>query len=73
MCAIAGKGVSIHVIVYYPETEKGKRELARCVAGVHADLVHQYIKKLNCPSGQKAQLLDAVVKSVSASETFMRE
>ena len=50
-----------HVIVYYPKTEEGKRELARRVADVHADVVHQAIQKLNCPSAQKLELLDAVI------------
>lgn len=53
------------MIVHYPKTEEGKRELAERVAGVHADMVNQHIKKLNCPSDQKVQLLDAVIKSVS--------
>ena len=53
----------INVIVHYPKTEQGKRELAERVAGVHADMVNQYIKKLNCPSDQKAELLGAVIAS----------
>ena len=53
------------MIIHYPKTEEGKRELAESVAGVHADMVNQHIKKLNCPSDQKVQLLDAVIKSVS--------
>lgn len=39
--------------------------MAERVAGVHADMVNQHIKKLNCPSDQKVQLLDAVIKSAS--------
>lgn len=39
------------------------RELAKLVADVHASLVNQYIKKLNCPSVQKVALLDAVIAS----------
>jgi hypothetical protein len=62
---IARKSAPINVIVHYPKTEEGKRELAERVAGVHADMVNQHIKKLNCPSDQKVQLLDAVIKSVS--------
>ena len=53
------------MIVHYPKTEEGKRELAERVASVHASLVNQHIKKLNCPSDQKVQLLDAVIKSTS--------
>ena len=65
MRGIARKSAPINVIVHYPKTEEGKRELAERVAGVQADMVNQHIKKLNCPSDQKVQLLDAVIKSVS--------
>ncbi len=65
MRGIARKSAPINVIVHYPKTEEGKRELAERVAGVHADMVNQHIKKLNCPSEQKVQLLDAVIESAS--------
>ena len=65
MRGIARKSAPINVIVHYPKTEEGKRELAERVASVHASLVNQHIKKLNCPSEQKIQLLDAVIKSTS--------
>ena len=63
MRGIARKSVPINVIVHYPKTEQGKRELAKRVADVHADMVNQYIKNLNCPSDQKVELLDAVIAS----------
>ena len=65
MRGIARKSAPINVIVHYPKTEEGKRELAERVASVHADMVNQHIKKMNCPSDQKVQLLDAVIKSTS--------
>ena len=65
MRGIARKSAPINVIVHYPKTIEGKREVAERVAGVHADMVNQHIKKLNCPSDQKVQLLDAVIKSAS--------
>ena len=65
MRGIARKSAPINVIVHYPKTIEGQRELAERVAGVHADMVNQHIKKLNCPSDQKALLLDAVIKSAS--------
>lgn len=65
MRGIARKSAPIHVIVHYPKTEEGKRELAERVSGVHADMVNQHIKKLNCPSEQKVQLLDAVIQAAS--------
>ena len=68
MRGIARKSAPINVIVHYPKTEEGKRELAERVAGVHADMVNQHIKKLNCPSEQKVQLLDAVIESASRTK-----
>ncbi len=43
--------------------------MAERVAGVHADMVRQYIKKLNCPSEQKVQLLDAIIDFASIEKT----
>ncbi len=68
MRGIARKSAPINVIVHYPKTIEGQRELAERVAGVHSDMVNQHIKKLNCPSDQKVQLLDAVIKSVSSKK-----
>ena len=65
MRGISRRSAPINVIVHYPKTIEGQRELAERVAGVHADMVNQHIKKLNCPSDQKVQLLDAVIKSAS--------
>ena len=69
MRGIARKSTPINVIVHYPKNIDGQRELAERVAGVHASLVNQHIKKLNCPSDQKVQLLDAVIKSASTEKT----
>jgi hypothetical protein len=65
---MARRSAPIHVIVYYPKTEEGKRELAERVAGVHADTVEQYIKNLNCPSEQKSALLNAVIETAASEE-----
>lgn len=37
--------------------------MAERVADVHASMVDQHIKKLNCPSEQKMRLLDAVIEA----------
>lgn len=60
---ISRKSAPINVIVHYPKTEEGQRELSQRVASVHADLVNRYIQNLNCPSRQKEELLDAVIKT----------
>ena len=65
MRGIARKSAPINVIVHYPKTVEGQRELAERVAGVHADMVNLHIKKLNCPSDKKVQLQEAVIKSAS--------
>ena len=51
------------MIVHYPKTEAGKEELARRVATVHAESVIAKINRLNCPTKQKLELLDAVIKT----------
>lgn len=65
MRGIARKSAPINVIVHYPKTIEGQRELAERVADVHASWVNQHINNMNCPYGQKLQLLDAVIKSAS--------
>ena len=62
------KCVPVNLIVYYPKTEEGKRELAQRVADVHAETVKQTLSKLNCSSKQKEQLIDSVIGSVYESE-----
>ena len=56
----------IRVVVHYPASEEGREELAKRVADVHAAAVNQRLKKLNCPSSQKLQLIDAVIDTVNA-------
>ena len=67
MRGIAKKCAPIHVVVHYPTIAKSKCEAER-VASVHADMVSQSIKKLNCSNKQKMQLLDAVIKSATHKE-----
>ena len=52
----------INIIVHYPETEEGWRELRRRVAGVHASGVLNSISKLDCPIREKERLLNAIIK-----------
>ena len=56
------KAAPINIIVHYPITEEGWRELRRRMASVHADAVLNSIQKLNCPSWQKIKLLDAIIE-----------
>ncbi len=68
MRGIGRRSAPIQVVVHYPTTEKGKQELADRVAGVHADFVLQYVRKLQCPSNQKEQLIDAVIESAKEKQ-----
>ena len=52
---------TFQIICHYPETEAGKKELARRAAIIHADSILIAIKKLSCPKDQKLKLLDAVI------------
>ena len=52
------------MIVHSPKTDAGKEELARRVATVHAESVIAKINRLNCPSKQKLELVEAVIDTV---------
>lgn len=52
----------VNVIFYAPKTEAGQKELSHRVASVHADAVISRLQKLTCPTAQKLQLLDAIIK-----------
>lgn len=58
------KHAPINIVMHYPTTEEGKRELAERVAEVHADFVLNYVRKLQIPSWQKEKLVDAVIATV---------
>ena len=68
MRGIGRRSAPIQVVVHYPTTEEGKQELADRVAGVHADFVLQYVRKLQCPSNQTEQLIDAVIESAKEKQ-----
>ena len=55
------KSAPIHMIVHFPQSEEGKKLLARRMAEVHADWTIDRIKKMNCSSEQKKQLLTALL------------
>ena len=51
----------INIVVHYPTTEDGWRELKHRMAIVHADAVLNSISKLKCPTSQKEKLLLAII------------
>lgn len=56
------KAAPINIIVHYPTTEEGWRELRKRMAIVHADAVLNSVQKLNCPTWQKIKLIDAIIE-----------
>ena len=56
------KAAPINIIVHYPTTEEGWRELRRRMAIVHADAVLNSVQKLNRPTWQKIKLIDAIIE-----------
>lgn len=50
------RSTTVKIIVHYPKTETGLRELEQRVAAVHADAAQAYIDKLTCPAEQKIAL-----------------
>lgn len=56
------KSAPINIIVHYPTTEEGWRELKQRVASVHADAVINSVSKLKCPLRDKIRLLDAIIE-----------
>ena len=62
------KMAPINLIMHFPKTEAGKRELAQRVSDVHASAVTQRLKELNCPTSQKLDLLDAVIVTAKSRQ-----
>jgi len=57
-------GTAIELIVHYPATPEAEAELDRRAAKLHAQYVAQYVDQLQCPTGQKLKLIDAVANSI---------
>lgn len=51
----------IEILVHGPQSPQGRQELARGLALVHADCVIRTIRGLDCPAGQKRELLRSVL------------
>ncbi len=58
----------MEIIVYYPNTEEGQAELSKRIASVHAEHAIRMVDRLTCPTKQKLELVDAVVKRIRQNE-----
>ena len=59
------KPTPVNLIVYHPRTEQEQTELARRIAGIHAETVLRQVQELSCPAEQKRELLEAVVQTAA--------
>ena len=59
------KPTPVNLITYFPHTEEATAELARRIAGIHAETVLRQVKELSCPAEQKRELLEAVVQTAA--------
>ena len=55
---------AMEVIIHLPRSKEGQEELAKCVATVHAQLIYNYISRLECSTEQKVALLDAIQENI---------
>lgn len=54
----------VSLTLLHPRTEKGKQELARRVAGIHAEDVLHRLSTMNCPADQKTAILGKVIRII---------
>lgn len=57
-------GNSMEVIIHLPRSKECQEELGKCVATVYAQLIFNYISRLECSPAQKVALLDAIQKNI---------
>lgn len=56
------KAAPINIIVHYPTSEDGWRELRRRMAEVRANATLNSVQKLKCPTWQKIKLVEAIIE-----------
>ena len=62
-------GTDIEVFLILPRTQKGKEELQKTLARFHAEHAQKMIEKMPCPTEQKLELVDAVVRNLRKKDT----
>lgn len=62
------KPTPVNLITYFPRTEQEQTELARRIAGIHAETVLRQVQELSCPAEQKRELLDRMIESVKKTD-----
>lgn len=54
----------MEVIIHLLGSKESQEELGKCVATVYAQLIYNYISRLECSPDQKVALLDAIQKNI---------
>ena len=67
-----GKAAPVKIIMRYPNSDEGRRELARRVSDVHSDFAIRRIDKMNCPIKEKLRMLEAVAATQKSAATTAR-
>ena len=52
--------MTFSIIIHYPEGQEAQKELAKKVAGVHAQTVVEMVKAMGSPVEEKVRLIHAV-------------
>lgn len=66
-----GKSQEIQVVVHYPKTEEGMRQLSRRVAEAHADAVIHKINGTRCSVKERVALMRAVTNAAKAKPAVL--
>ena len=67
------KAAPINIIVHYPTTEDGWRELRKRMAEVRANATLNSIQKLKCPTWQKIKLVEAIIEDTKKDIKVSKE
>ncbi len=54
----------MEVIIHLLRSKESQEELAKRVATVHAQLIYNYISRLECSTERKVALLDAIQENI---------
>lgn len=60
----------MYINVYEPQDVQQLRNLKRISAAVHTEAIEDYIMQLCCPSAQKKQIIEYILKKVSNDPDF---
>ena len=59
----------MEVFLHPPRTRQGRSELRKTLARFHAEHAQKMIEKMPCPTEQKLELVDAVVRNLRKKDT----